>query len=183
MHLSSPPFDENQPPQSQPQQPQAPRRKPRSLFWIGFVVGFGLLALASCSGVGIALGLNELSLAELQGNGVVWTPPPYTPVPTSAPADVAIGETGTSTRFVAQQQVRNLTNSRVNVRATPGYLSKPADDVIGVLEPGAAIIIAGENQVADNLTWWYVQATLADGRAVVGWVAEATASGVQILGE
>lgn len=184
MQLSSPSYDENQSSQRpQPQQPPAPRRKPRSLFWIGFVVGFGLLALASCSGVGIALGLNELSLAELQGNGVVWTPPPYTPVPTPAPADVAIVETGTSTRFVAQQQVRNLTNSRVNVRATPGYLSKPTGDVIGVLEPGAAIVIAGENQVADNLTWWYVQATLADGRAVVGWVAEATASGVQILGE
>ena len=186
MQLSSPSSDENQSPPSQLQQPQptAPRRKPRSLFWIGVVVGFGLLALASCGGVGIALGLNELSLAELQGNGVVWTPPPYTPVPTPAPVDAAIvPPTGTSTRFVAQQQVRNLTNSRVNVRVTPGYLSKPAGDVIGALEPGATIVIAGENQVADNLTWWYVQATLADGRAVVGWVAEATASGVQILGE
>lgn len=180
MHLSSPPFGENQPPQ--PISP-TPKRGPRSLFWIGFIVGFGLLTLASCSGVGIALGLNQLSLAELQGNGVVWTPPPYTPVPTPAPADEAIVASGASTLFAAQQHVRNLTNSRVNVRATPGYLSKPASDVIGVLEPDAAVVVSGENQVADNLTWWYVQATLADGRAVVGWVAEATASGVQILGE
>jgi hypothetical protein len=51
--------------------------------------------------------------------------------------------TGTSTRFAAQQHVRNLTNSRVNVRATPGYLSKPASDVIGALEPGAAVVICG----------------------------------------
>lgn len=160
-----------------------PGRQPRSRFWLGFTVGFALLTIASCSSIGIALGLNELSLAEIQGNGVVWTPPPYTPVPTLAPADVAIVETGTSTRFVAAQRVRNLTNSRVNVRATPGYLSKPASDVIGMLEPGAAIVILGENQAADNLTWWRVLAMLTDGRTVEGWVAEATASGVQILGE
>ncbi len=160
-----------------------PARKRRSFFWIGFAVGFGLLVLASCGGVGIALGLNELSLAELQGNGVVWTPPPYTPVSTPAPVDEAAVALGASTRFAAQQSVRNLTNGRVNVRATPGYLSKPDGDVIGVVEPGAAVTVSGENQAADNLTWWRVQATLADGRMVDGWVAEATASGVQILGE
>lgn len=160
----------------------APARKRRSLFWVGVVAGFGLLALASCGGAGIALGLNELSLAELQGNGVVWTPPPYTPAPTAPPVAEAAAPGG-STRFAAQQNVRNLTNGRVNVRATPGYLSKPADDVIGALEPGASMTVVGENQAADNLTWWRVQATLADGRVVDGWVAEATASGVQILGE
>lgn len=169
--------------QSSPSIPPTPQRRPRSLFWIGFGVGFGLLALASCGSIGIALGLNQLSLAELQGNGVVWTPPPYTPVPTSVAADETVVVTGTSLRFAPQQRVRNLTNSRVNVRVTPGYLSKPASDVIGVLEPGATVIVLGENQVVDNLTWWYVQTMLADGRTVVGWVAEATASGVQILGE
>lgn len=179
MQLSSSTLNETQP--SSPI-PPTPRRR-RSLFWIGFGVGFGLLALASCGGIGIALGLNELSLAELQGNGVVWTPPPYTPAPTPAAANETIATAGGSTRFAPQQRVRNLTNSRVNVRATPGYLSKPAGDVIGVLEPGATVIVSGENQVADNLTWWYVQATLSDGRAIAGWVAEATASGVQILGE
>lgn len=88
-----------------------------------------------------------------------------------------------STRFTPEQTVRNLTNSRVNVRVTPGYLSKPAGDVLGVVAPGAALLILGENQIADNLTWWRVRATLVDGRVVEGWVAEATASGVQILGE
>lgn len=183
MQVSSSTRVEPQPSPPTQQTPPSSKRRPRSLFWIGFGVGFGLLALVSCSGIGVALGLNQLSLAELQGNGVVWTPPPYTPVPTVVAADEVVAVTGTSTRFAPQQRVRNLTNSRVNVRATPGYLSKPAGDVIGVLEPGATVIISGENQTADNLTWWYVQATLADGRTVVGWVAEATASGVQILGE
>lgn len=161
--------------------PVAARR--RSLFWLGFAVGFGVLVISSCSGVGIALGLNQLSLAELQGNGPVWTPPPFTPEPTPLPAVAAEGSSAGSTRFAAQQRVRNLTNSRVNVRAAPGYLSKAASDVIGVIQPGASAVILGESQAADNLIWWRVRTTLDDGRTVEGWVAEATASGVQILGE
>ena len=86
-------------------------------------------------------------------------------------------------RFAVDQRVRNLTNSRVNLRSTPGYLSKTASDVIGTLQPGDRVTILGEQQAADNLTWWRVRATLTDGRTIDGWVAEATASGVQILGE
>ncbi|MFO7634311.1 MAG: SH3 domain-containing protein [Caldilinea sp.] len=160
------------------------KRKRRSLFLPGFVLGFGMLMIASCSSVGIALGLNQLSLAELQGNGAAaWTPPPYTPAPTPLPVTTAAESSSAgSTRFAPQQDVRNLTNSRVNVRATPGYLSKPSGDVIGVIQPGATAVVLGENQASDNLVWWRVRVALDDGRTIEGWVAEATASGVQILG-
>ena len=170
-------------PISLPETEQAalPASNRRARFWIGFAAGFALLTIASCGGIGIALGLNELSLAELQGNGAVWTPPPYTPAPTPLP--VADAAASGATRFAVDQRVRNLTNSRVNLRSTPGYLSKTASDVIGTLQPGDRVTILGEQQAADNLTWWRVRATLTDGRTIDGWVAEATASGVQILGE
>lgn len=154
----------------------------RSRFWLGFAVGFGLLAISSCSGIAIALGLNQLSLADIQGNEALWTPPPYTPAQTPAPV-VETNTTDGAARFSPQQRVRNLTNSRVNVRAAPGYLSKPPGDVIGVMAPGGVAVILGGQQVADNLSWWRVRVTLDDGRTIEGWVAEATASGVQILGE
>lgn len=154
----------------------------RSYFWLGFALGFSLLTVISCGGVGISLGINRLNLVELRGARATWTPPPYTP--TSVPQPAANEDNSmSSTRFAPEQTVRNLTNSRVNVRVTPGYLSKPAGDVLGVVAPGATLLILGENQIADNLTWWRVRATLVDGRVVEGWVAEATASGVQILGE
>lgn len=167
----------------QPAATPSPGRKRRSLFWLGFVLGFALLLFASCSGVGIALGLNQLSLAELQGANGAWTPPPYTPSPTPLPIEETQRGATVSTRFVAQQVARNLTNSRVNVRSTPGYLSKPAGDVIGLLPPDGTVVILGESQLADNLVWWRVQIARTDGRTLEGWVAEATASGVQILGE
>jgi hypothetical protein len=164
-----------------PPQP-ARRSRPRSLFLPGFVLGFALLALGSCGGMAVALGLNRLSLADLQNPGAAWTPPPVAPTPAVAEV-VPAAVDQVSTRFAPGQAVRNVTNSRVNVRAAPGYLSKPSGDVLGVVAPGATLEILGDSAAADNLVWWRVQVRAPDGAALEGWVAEATASGVQILGE
>jgi hypothetical protein len=110
---------------------------------------------------------------------------PVTPAATlSAGAPAAVGgeqPASGSTRFTAGQSARNMTNSRVNIRMTPGYLGKGASDVIGQLEAGQTLEILGEPTLADELTWWRVQAQ-SNGQQVVGWVAESTSSGVQILG-
>lgn len=162
----------------------APRRRPRSAFWPGFALGFLLLSALSCGALSATFGLTRLTLADIQGSGPGWTPAPSTPAPVvQAEAADAAPAPGVSNRFPAGATVRNLTNSRVNVRATPGYLSKPDGDVIGVLPPDGTAIVLSESQLADNLVWWRVRATVADGRAIDGWVAEATASGVQILGQ
>jgi len=157
---------------------------PRSRFWLGFVLAFGLLMLASCGAFLVATGLDEVSLAELQGSGPGWTPPPTTPTPAEQPvisgSEAAGSETGL---FAPEQSVRNVTNSRVNVRATAGYLAKPATDVIAQLQPGEEAVIVGPTAQVDGLTWWLVRQQTADGRMVEGWVAQATASGVTILGE
>jgi hypothetical protein len=111
---------------------------------------------------------------------------PVTPTPALAAGETG-AETGApdaagSTRFAEGQAVRNLTNSRVNIRMSPGYLGKSASDVIGQIGPGETLQILGDPTVADELTWWRIQAA-GSGQPVVGWVAEATSSGVQILGE
>ena len=105
-------------------------------------------------------------------------------MPTAVVAAVAAPVVeGVAGRFTPGQTVRNVTNSRVNVRAAPGFLSKPPEDVLGVLAPGATLEILGESAAADNLVWWRIRARAPDGAPLEGWVAEATASGVQILGE
>jgi len=179
--------------EAEPVAPSAPtvtgkraRSGARALFWPGFAVGFLLLAAVSCGALTAALGLTRLTLDDIRGaNGTAWTPMPVTPAAAAdtAPAgeESAPAATGASTRFAAGQSAANVTNSRVNIRLTPGYLGKPASDVIGQLEAGQPLQILGDPTPADELTWWRVQ-TSRDGQTVVGWVAEATASGVQILG-
>ena len=171
---------------SAPTAQKKPRRGPRSLFWPGFAAGFLLLAALSCGVSAAALGLNRLTLEDLRGGtGPAWTPMPITPtavVAETAPENAETGQPAAgSTRFTAGQTAANVTNSRVNIRMTPGYLGKTASDVIGQLEPGQTLQILGEPTAADELTWWRVQAT-SGGQSVVGWVAEQTSSGVQILG-
>jgi hypothetical protein len=140
-------------------------------------LGFLLIAALSCGAVFLLSGLN--SLGELRSASTVWTPPPLitatpvlTPEPgTSSEPDPAVGA------FRAGDEVRNVTSSMVNIRRTPGHLGKPAGDVVAQARPGDAVIVVEGPASADNLTWWYVRYG-----TVEGWMAEATASGVQILG-
>lgn len=158
------------------------RRKLRTLFWPGFLAGFLLLSVASCGGIVLATGINRLDLADLQNNGQAWTPPAVTATPVVTPAaDTIIGEPGGA--FALGDRLINVTASQVNIRAEPGYLSKPANDVIGQVPPGGAVEIIGGRAFADGLTWWLIRYTTTNGAVIDGWIAEATASGVQILGQ
>ena len=64
----------------------------------------------------------------------------------------------------------------------PGYQGKAAGDVFGQLQPGDTLQVVGDSSLADNLIWWRIRYAAPDSRTLEGWVAEATASGVQILG-
>ncbi len=159
--------------------PPAARRAGRGRYWAGFAIGFALLALASCGGLAIAFGFDDLSLAQLRGNSAqAWVPPTLEPTPTVDPnAPAVVEEEPIDGRFAAGQTVFNVTASRVNVRRTPGHLGKEANDVLAQMDAGDPAEILGETAQADNLTWWRVAY-----QGNEGWVAEATASGVQILG-
>lgn len=132
------------------------------------------------------LGLSDISLADIQGAGPRWTPPPVTPTPeggevtdSAAAADTTSEVAGA---FGMGQRARNSTNSRVNIRRTSGHLGKPDGDIIGQMQPGETIEIIGGPELTNNLTWWFVRYSAASGSTIDGWVAEATSSGVQILG-
>jgi hypothetical protein len=169
------------------QQPPAPpptrrMRTVRTLFWPGFVAGFLLLSALSCGGLAVATGLNRIDLEDIQRDAAVWTPAPATVTPTPDTTTVAPNE-GVSGLFAPGALARNLTNSRVNIRRTPGHLGKPPEDIADQLEPGALLQILDGPTPADNLNWWYIRYQTSDGRTIEGWVAEATQSGVQILGK
>jgi hypothetical protein len=132
----------------------------------------------------LATGINRIDLADLQNDGQVWTPPEVTATPVVTPAaaeEPIAGEPGGA--FSLGQELANVTTSVVNIRAVPGYLSKPTGDVIGQVPPGGIVEIIGGRAFADGLTWWLIRYTASDGATIDGWIAEATASGVQILGQ
>jgi hypothetical protein len=129
--------------------------------------------------------LNEISLADIRSDGApVWTPP--TAAPTSAAAvNAASDSAATNTslgRFQIDDQVRNMTQSRVNIRRSPGYLGKDGGDIVAQVQPGGTMQIVDGPVEADNLTWWTISYRTANGSTVEGWVAESTGSGVTILG-
>ena len=156
----------------------------RSTFWPGFVVGFLLLSLITCGGLATLSGVGNLHITDFQQNGMAWTPPPVTPT-------LNISETTTTgsgdpehadvASFLTGDRVRNVTSSPVNIRREPGYLGKAADDIVAQAFPGDTVDIVEGPSMADNLTWWRIRYTTAAGISIDGWIAEATASGVQIL--
>ena len=157
---------------------------PPSRFWPGFALGFFVLAALSCGGLFMLTGLNRLTLAELQPGEPAWTPPPATATaPPDESAGAVLAAAGVTASNLRPEMVRrNVTNSRVNVRRSPGYLSKPDGDVLFQLQPGELMVLLEGPVPADNLLWWRVAAETGAGRNE-GWVAEATSSGVTILGE
>ncbi len=167
-------------PDGAPSAPAAAPRSTASRFWVGFVLGFLLLMLVSC-GTSIALFVpRDFSLADIQGKPGGWTPPP-TPATPETSTDANVTPPAPNDPFAPGRPVRNATNSLVNLRATPGYLSKPGGDVLAQLRPGDVAEITGSSQMSDGLTWRPVRYQTQDGRIIEGWIAEATASGVTIL--
>lgn len=159
--------------------------QPRSLFWPGFVGGFLLLALLTVGGLAMLAGITPLRWSELQTQASSWTPPPAPPTPETAeqaPAVVEPGMQDTPAGFAVGDTLRNITPSRVNLRREPGYLSKPDGDVVAQIGPSESVELLGGRAEADNLTWWRVRYRTPGNQDIEGWIADATASGVQILG-
>ena len=69
----------------------------------------------------------------------------------------------------------------VNLRRSPGYLNKPADDVIASLPPDTQVAIVGGPRQANGLTWWEVRGVDRESNGFDGWMAETDPSGIQLL--
>jgi len=128
------------------------------------------------------LNINPIQIAQIRGSQESWYPPE--PTPELQPEDDRQSEEVPGVAlFGIGQQVQNLTNSRVNVRRSPGYLGKTDDDILYQVMPSAEMDILDEPAEADGLTWWHIRYAVDQNDVIEGWVAEATASGVQILGD
>ena len=77
-------------------------------------------------------------------------------------------------------QVETLTV--VNLRRTPGYMGKLADDVLFQVPTGVRLpVLSGSSRTVDNLTWWNVRATTSPSGPLDGWVAQTRPTGDALL--
>ncbi|MCB0064200.1 MAG: hypothetical protein KDE19_18885 [Caldilineaceae bacterium] len=169
----------NAPPPSRPTKEAPPSRWP---FWLGFVLSFVLLTVVSIGLLLMSTGLNNIDLADLQNHEAAWTPPEIVPTSTPDPNLANVGSVGTAGQYAIGATLRNITDGAVFIRQTPGYLSKLESDKIGRIPSGGTVAIIGGPATVDELTWWHVRYQAGDGTLIEGWSAEATASGLQILG-
>ncbi|WP_423223696.1 hypothetical protein [Candidatus Amarolinea aalborgensis] len=138
-------------------------------FGIGLVAGFALVGAILCL-VAFLFVRPELNV----GPSPAWTPPAVALAPTDTPAPPSVQ--GAEPRLAVGRRGQVISAAAVNLRRTPGYLNKPAGDVLGTVLRGATVDIIGGPQSVDNLTWWQVR---AGDRA--GWMAETRASGESLL--
>lgn len=69
----------------------------------------------------------------------------------------------------------------VNVRRSPGFLGKSADDVVTQLSVRATVNILEGPHLVDGLTWWRVGGISQTAGEVIGWVAEKLADGAALI--
>lgn len=149
--------------------PPAPRHRTR--LWAALVF---LVLLIACLAI-IVLAISGGRLPDLGGADVTWTPPPEQPAAAvEAPSSPA--PAGAEGRFQPGNMVRNVNAGPVNLRQSPGFQNKPADDVIMAVRAGLEGEIVGGPEEADGLVWWQVR---FGQRA--GWMAERSSSGVTLL--
>lgn len=76
---------------------------------------------------------------------------------------------------------RVVTLSAARLRQTPGYLNKPATDIVADIAQGMEGRVLGGPSQADTLTWWQLETANTQGARVSGWMAETAPGGVAIL--
>ena len=74
------------------------------------------------------------------------------------------------------------TTDTVNMRRSPGYVGKPANDVVAQIPQGTTLELVGtSSRVVDSLIWWNLKGNLPNGRSVTGWLAQFAPNGLPLL--
>lgn len=175
----------------------------RSLFWPGFILGLLIMTSISCLGAATVLGVNASTLVDIQDDGE----PAWAPAPTADPdSNQSASNESTSNQSASNQSTsnqstgaqsagntaeytfqindsaQNITAGLVNIRRTPGYRSKESNDILAQVQSGDVFAIIDGPQEVDSLLWWKIRYQTASNATINGWMAEATAGGLTIMG-
>ena len=99
----------------------------------------------------------------------------------AAPAPTPVPSTAQIKTYSVADMVVNISGDIVNLRNSPGYVGKPASDVISQLPDQAALVVKEGPRDADGLVWWKVSGSVPGASRVEGWLAEAAPNGVRLM--
>ncbi len=98
-------------------------------------------------------------MAEVAPNGATLLTKATGTTPPPATTGIAIGDIVSTT-------------TGLRLRNSPGYLNKPATDVLGDFLAKATVNLIDGPRTADNLSWWQVGGILSNGQEAIGWSAQ-----------
>ena len=122
--------------------------------------------------VGLILAASGGHLPDLGQAETSWTP--QTVVETAVV--VSPSRVAEDARFAVGDAVQNVSAGPVNLRRSPGFQNKPANDVLAAVPAGSLGSVVGGPQSADGLVWWQVSFG-----ETAGWMAERSSRGVALL--
>ncbi len=79
--------------------------------------------------------------------------------------------------FAVDDTLMNVSPDRIRVRATPGNVSKPSEDILARVPRRSVLQVQDGPQRADGLRWWQVQIRFPESTQPPGWVADNTRGG------
>jgi hypothetical protein len=136
---------------------------------------FLLLTMACLAAVAIVVSGGRLP--DLGGAEVSWTPPPdVVSAPASSGSAPGSPVGNAEPRFNPGDAVRIVSAGPVNLRQSPGFQNKPANDVVAAVPANQSGVVVAGPQEADGLVWWRVRFGERE-----GWMAERSNSGVTLL--
>lgn len=118
---------------------------------------------------------NNAQPTEVEGASQVLMSTPTkhpTLLPSSTPRPIILTATDIPRRYA---QISSEVEE-VNLRRSPGYITKTDSDVIVKIPQGSKVQIISGPEYADDLAWWYIS-----WNGYEGWVADHTGSGRTIL--
>lgn len=117
------------------------------------------------------------TIGASQAGPTRWQPITPTPTPATSPTPtVTPTPTPTPEGIYVGGKARVVSGVNVNMRRTPGYRNKPADDIIVAVPPNSVVDVIGGPEEKDGLRWWQVR-----WQGKEGWMAEFSSRGTQLL--
>ncbi len=83
--------------------------------------------------------------------------------------------------FALDDTLMNVSPDLIRVRATPGNVGKPSEDILVRVPRRSVLQVTDGPHMADGLRWWQVQVRFPETNQPPGWVAENTRGGLRVL--